>query len=97
MLVIVGYIVVFGSVFGGFALAGGHLGSMVQPVELLMIGGAALGAFVIGTPIKTIKATFKAVPTLLQGSKYTKAMYMQLMALLYEILDKTRKEGLRIE
>ena len=94
MLVLVGYVVVLGAVFGGYSLAGGHMGAMYQPLELLMIGGAALGAFVIGTPAKTIKATLKAVPTLLQGSKYTKAMYMQLMALLYEILDKTRKEGL---
>jgi chemotaxis protein MotA len=94
MLVLVGYVMVLGAVFGGYSLAGGHMGAMYQPLELLMIGGAALGAFVIGTPGKTIKATLKAVPTLLQGSKYTKAMYMELMALLYEILDKTRKEGL---
>jgi chemotaxis protein MotA len=59
-----------------------------------MIGGAALGAFIVGNPGKTLKATFKALPSLLKGSKYTKALYMELMALLYEILDKTRKEGL---
>ncbi len=94
MLVLVGYVLVVGAVFGGYSLAGGHLGAMYQPLELLMIGGAALGAFVVGNPGKTIKATLGALPTLLQGSKYTKAMYMELMALLYEILDKTRKEGL---
>jgi chemotaxis protein MotA len=59
-----------------------------------MIGGAAIGAFVIGSPGKTIKATLRVLPSVLQGSKYTKALYMELMALLYEILDKTRKEGL---
>lgn len=94
MLIIVGYVIVVACVFGGYALAGGHLGAMVQPLELLMIGGAAFGAFVVGNPAKTLKATFKALPSLLQGSKYTKALYMELMALLYEILDKTRKEGL---
>jgi chemotaxis protein MotA len=94
MLVLVGYVIVVGAVFGGFALAGGHLAAMLQPVELLMIGGAALGAFIVGNPGKTLKATFKALPSLLKGSKYTKALYMELMALLYEILDKTRKEGL---
>jgi chemotaxis protein MotA len=94
MLVLIGYVIVVGAVFGGFALAGGHLAAMLQPVELLMIGGAALGAFVVGNPGKTLKATFKALPSLLKGSKYTKALYMELMALLYEILDKTRKEGL---
>ena len=94
MLVLVGYVIVVGAVFGGFALAGGHLAAMLQPVELLMIGGAALGAFIVGNPGKTLKATFKALPSLIKGSKYTKALYMELMALLYEILDKTRKEGL---
>ncbi|HVY64501.1 MAG TPA: flagellar motor stator protein MotA [Gammaproteobacteria bacterium] len=94
MLVLVGYVIVVAAVFGGYSLAGGHLGAMYQPLELLMIGGAALGAFVIGSPGKTLKAVLKALPSLLQGSKYTKALYMELMALLYEILDKTRKEGL---
>jgi chemotaxis protein MotA len=94
MLVLIGYVMVVGAVFGGYVLAGGHLGAMLQPLELLMIGGAALGAFVVGNPAKTLKATFKAVPSLFKGSKYTKALYMELMALLYEILDKTRKEGL---
>ena len=48
VLVIVGYIVVLGSVFGGFALAGGHLAALFQPLELLMIGGGAAGAFFVG-------------------------------------------------
>ncbi|NCN23376.1 MAG: flagellar motor stator protein MotA, partial [Gallionella sp.] len=43
MLVIVGYVVVMGAVFGGFAMAGGHLAALWQPLELLMIGGGALG------------------------------------------------------
>jgi len=94
MLIILGYAIVLGAVFGGFALAGGHLGAMYQPVELLMIGGAALGAFVTGNGAKNLKATLKALPTTLKGSKYSKALYMELMGLLYEILGKVRKEGL---
>jgi len=94
VLVIVGYLIVIGSVFGGFALAGGHLSSLFQPVELLMIGGAALGAFLVGNTTKAAKATLKTLPTLLQGSKYSKQLYMDLMALLYDILAKVRKEGL---
>lgn len=94
MLVIVGYIVVLGCVFGGFALAGGHLASLFQPIELLMIGGGALGAFFVGNSNKAIKATLKAFPTVFKGSKYTRDMYMELMALLYELLTKVRKEGL---
>ena len=94
MLVIVGYIVVCASVFGGFALAGGHLAALFQPLELLMIGGAALGAFFVGNNGKSIKATMKAMPSLFKGSRYNRALYMDLMTLLFEILSKVRKEGL---
>ena len=94
MLVIIGYIVVCASVFGGFALAGGHLAALFQPVELLMIGGAALGAFLVGTNNKAIQATLAALPSLFKGSRYTKELYMELMSLLFEVLSKVRKEGL---
>jgi chemotaxis protein MotA len=94
VLVIAGYLVVLISVFGGFALAGGHLGALFQPVELLIIAGAGVGAFFVGNSGKAIKATLKALPSTLHGSKYTKELYMVLMALLYDILAKVRKEGL---
>ncbi|MBX9811689.1 MAG: flagellar motor stator protein MotA [Burkholderiales bacterium] len=94
MLVFLGYIVVLGSVFGGFVLGGGHLGAMYQPFELMIIGGAAIGAFIVGNSRKAMIATLKALPGVLKGSHYNKAIYMELMALLYEILSKVRKEGL---
>lgn len=94
MLVIVGYVVVALSVFGGFALAGGHMAALLQPIELLMIAGAATGSFFVGNSSKTIKAVLKALPSLLKGNKYSKDNYMELMALLYELLGKVRKEGL---
>jgi len=94
LLVIIGYIAVTLSVFGGFAIAGGHLAALLQPIELLMIGGAAVGSFLVGNNGKAIRATLKALPTLVKGSKYTKALYMDLMTLLFEILSKVRKEGL---
>lgn len=94
MLVIIGYILVCACVFGGFALAGGHLASLWQPIELLMIGGAAFGAIFVGNNGKSIKATLKALPTIFKGSKFTKDMYMELMALQFDVLSKVRKEGL---
>jgi chemotaxis protein MotA len=94
MLVIIGYVVVCFSVFGGFAMAGGHLAALFQPIELLMIGGAAAGAFLVGNTGKVIKATLKNLPKIMKGSKYNKETYMELMALLYELLNKVRKEGL---
>jgi chemotaxis protein MotA len=94
MLVILGYIVVPAAIFGAFAMAGGHLGALFQPLELLMIAGGAAGAFLVGNSGKAVKATLKALPSVLKGSKYSKETYMELMALLYEILGKIRKEGL---
>ncbi|MFZ9407442.1 MAG: flagellar motor stator protein MotA [Burkholderiaceae bacterium] len=96
MFVIIGYLVVIAAVFGGYALAGGKFAVIAKaaPVEMFIIGGAALGAFLVGNSGKVIKATLASIPTLFKGSKYTKARYMELMALLYEILAKARKEGL---
>jgi chemotaxis protein MotA len=94
LFVIVGYIVVCLSVFGGFALNGGHLGALMQPLELLMIGGAAFGAFLVGNNGKAVKATLKALPTLLKGSRYNRELYMEMMSLLFDVLSKVRKEGL---
>ncbi|QBE65294.1 flagellar motor stator protein MotA [Pseudoduganella lutea] len=94
MLLIIGYIVVCASVFGGYAMSGGHLAILFQPLELVMIGGAAVGALFVGNNNKSLKATMAALPTLLKGSRYTKELYMDLMSLLFDILSKVRKEGL---
>ncbi|TFW11548.1 flagellar motor stator protein MotA [Massilia arenosa] len=94
MLVILGYLIVCGAVFGGFAMAGGHLAALFQPLELLMIGGAAAGAFLVGNNGKAIKATLGALPKLFKGSRFTKDLYMELMSLLFDVLSKVRKEGL---
>jgi chemotaxis protein MotA len=81
-------------VFGGYAMLGGHLGVLFQPVELLMIGGAGVGAFVVGNDGKAIMATVRELPKLLRSSKHDKALYMELMALLYVLLAKARKDGM---
>jgi len=93
VLIFVGSLVTLLSVFGGYALEGGHLGALMQPVEILMIGGAGVGAFILGNNVKTIKATIQVLPTLFKGAKYDKNMYMELMGLLYVLLAKARKEG----
>ena len=96
MFILAGYLVVIGCVLGGYAMAGGHFGVILHaaPLEMFIIGGAALGAFLVGNSGKTIKATLKFAPSLLKGSKHTKARYMELMALLYDVLVRARKEGL---
>jgi chemotaxis protein MotA len=94
VFVIIGYVIVCASVFGGFAMAGGHLAALFQPLELLMIGGGALGALFVGNDLKTIKATAAAFPSLFQSSKYSKNLYLNLLGMMFEILAKIRKEGL---
>lgn len=93
MLVIIGYLVIIFSVFGGFALAGGHLYALIQPIELLMIGGSALGSFLIGNSVKIIKETFKAVFSTLKGIGYSRKFYVQLLSLLFEVVNKIKKDG----
>ena len=94
MLIVVGFIVVLLAVFGGFVLQDGHLAALFQPYELLMIFGGALGAFVIGNDRKAISLTWHSIPTLFHGSRYTRELYMELMALMFDLLTKVRREGL---
>ncbi|MGQ4880112.1 flagellar motor stator protein MotA [Billgrantia sp. LNSP4103-1] len=94
MLILLGYLVVILCVFGGFVLAGGFLGPLVQPTELLMIGGAGIGAFIAANNGKAIKATFKIIPKLKRTKKYNKSMYMELLAVQFKLLTKIRREGM---
>ncbi len=94
MLVIVGYLVVILTVFGGYGLSGGHFGVLYQPLELLIIGGAGVGAFIVGNNGKAIKATMKAFPHLMKGSSYNKALYMDLIGVMYLLLNKSRQSGM---
>jgi chemotaxis protein MotA len=96
MFVIVGWVVVIGCVFGVFIAHGGNIGVVLHalPFELITIGGATAGAFVANNQMKVIKATMKGLGSCFKGSKYSKARYMDLMALMYDILQKARKEGL---
>lgn len=94
MLVILGYIVIVASILGGYLMVGGALGALYQPSELLIIGGAAVGAFIVGNNGKSIKATLRALPLLVKSSKYNKALYMDLMALLFRVMAKSRQQGM---
>ncbi len=96
MFVILGYLITFGAVFGVFIAHGGNIKVVLEalPFEMITIGGAALGAFIVNNQPKVLKATLKLLPQVLKGNKYTKARYMELLSMLYEILQKARKEGL---
>ncbi|KDR37539.1 motility-associated protein, partial [Caballeronia glathei] len=94
MFVVIGWVVVIASVIGSFVGVGGHLAALFQPFELLCIFGAAIGAFVVSNPTATLRKTLKALPNAFKSSGYTKEKYLALIALLYELLQKARKEGM---
>ncbi len=94
MTIIVGALTVILCVFGGYVMANGQLLALWHPPEIVIIGGGAIGGLIISNPPKLIKAILKEVPALLKPSPYTKQHYMDLLALLYELFNKARKEGL---
>jgi chemotaxis protein MotA len=94
MLVIIGFVVVIASVLGGFAMAGGHLNVLWQPVEVVIIGGAAVGAVFASNTKNVLKGVGAGLKQCFQSTAITKDFYMALMALMYEMLTKVRKEGL---
>jgi len=94
MLLVVGYLIVLLAVAGSFIALGGHAAALNQPFELTLIGGAALGAFIAGNSKKSLTLSLKSIPGALKGVPYDKSLYMELMALLYVLLNKARREGL---
>jgi len=96
MFVIIGWLIVLVCVFGVYVFHGGNVMVLLLalPFEIITIGGATIGAFLANNQMKVVKATMRGIGACFKGSKYTKARYMELMALMYDILQKARKEGL---
>lgn len=94
MLILIGLFVAAASIFGGFVLSGGSLGPLYQPTELLMIAGAAIGAFIAANNGKAIRATLGAVGKFKRSAGYDKTFYLELLAMMYDLLSKARRESL---
>ena len=94
MLQVIGSIVVVGCVLGGFILEGGHILALWHPTEILIIVGAAFGAFLTSNPPKVSKQAFVLAITLPKGARYKRDDYVTLLKLIYDILMKIRKDGL---
>jgi chemotaxis protein MotA len=94
MFAIIGIVVVFGAVIGGFLMEKGHLAVLVQPAELLILGGAAMGTLLVANPMHIIKAVVAGLLGVLKGSKFTKERYLNTLKMMYQFLNKVRKEGL---
>lgn len=93
MNAILGIVIVLGSVIGGYMLEHGNILMLVQPVELLIIGGAACGAFFISSPMSVVKDVFKHLPAIFTGKEDSKAFYLDLLSLMYELFQLARRSG----
>jgi len=94
MLLIIGSVVVVVCVLLGFVLEGGHVLALWHPTEILIIVGAAIGAFITSNPIKVIKASGAGVAALLKKPRYGREDYVDLLKLIYDILMSARKGGM---
>jgi chemotaxis protein MotA len=94
MRMIVGTIIVFLCVFGGYAAMGGKLGVLWQPWEYVIILGAAIGAFVIGNPAPVLKAVPSMFGTILKGPKYTQQCYVELLGMQYSLYKLAKQKGM---
>ncbi len=99
MIGLVGIAIIFVMVFGGYILAGGKMGIIMKalPFEMIMIGGAALGAFVIGNSMATIKQTMKDTGKVFKGPKWKPDDYRDLLCLLFELIRLARHNPVAIE
>ncbi len=93
MFLIIGYVVILVSSIGTYAIHG-SLAALWVPVEYIAIIGLTIGGFVGGNGVKALKATVFSLSKVFKGSGYNKAVYVEVLAMLYEILAKVRKEGL---
>jgi chemotaxis protein MotA len=94
MFAIVGIVVVFGAIVAGYLMEKGSLLVLLQPAELIIIGGAALGTIFIASPMHVIKAMVHGVMRVLKPSAFDKKRYLSTLQMMFEFLNKVRKEGL---
>jgi chemotaxis protein MotA len=94
MIVIIGVIIVLGSVIGGFMMAGGHVGALIQVSEFVVICGSATGALVIMSPKKVLIDMVRQIIGTLKGAPYSKLAYEELFKALYELFMLGRRNGM---
>jgi chemotaxis protein MotA len=94
MFAIIGIVIVFGSVLGGYLMEHGNVKVLIQPAELVVIGGAAIGTVLIANPLHILKQIVGGVVGVFGGSKFTKQRYLDSLKMMYELLNKARREGL---
>ena len=94
MFSIIGIVVVFGCIAAGYLMEHGNIKVLLPPAELIIIGGAALGTVLISNPVHTLKQMISGVIAVFGSSKYSLQRYVESLKMMYELLQKARKEGL---
>src|SRR5687768_10094869 len=90
-----GFLIVLVGVFGGYLLGGGHMAVILHsgPHEMLVIGGAAIGAFIVANPMHVIRATLKNMNCLVKPETHTKESYLELLSVMYMLFKLARTKG----
>jgi chemotaxis protein MotA len=94
MFAIIGIVVVLGAVLGGYLMEHGQIGVLVQPAELIIIGGAGLGTLLIANPLSTVMGIVKGMLAVFKGSKYNQAFYLETLKMLNALFMQARKQGM---
>jgi chemotaxis protein MotA len=94
MFAIIGILVVIGAVLGGYLMEHGHVRVLLQPAELLIIGGAASGTVLIANPLHILKQIVAGITGVFTGSTFTKQRYLDTLKMTYDLLNKARRDGL---
>jgi chemotaxis protein MotA len=94
MFAIIGIVVVIGAILGGYLMEKGPILVLVQPAELIIIGGSAIGTILIANPLPVVIKIFKGVLGILSGNKYTQAVYLENLKMLSDLFQFARKNGL---
>ena len=94
MFGIIGILVVFGAVMGGYLMEHGKIMVLMQPAELLIIGGAALGTLLVANPLHVVLKISKGLVGVFTGSPYTRKRYLESLKMMYDLFGRARKEGL---
>src|SRR5580658_7332709 len=94
MVPVIGIVVVLGCIAGGYLIEKGNLLVLMQPAELLIIGGAAIGTVLIGNPVYVLKSIVGGMLQVFKGSRYSGAVYLDTLKFLNDFFNTVRKNGL---
>src|SRR5215472_7870410 len=94
MFAVIGILVVFGAIVSGYLMEHGNIRVLLQPAELIIIGGAATGTVLVANPLHILKKIASGIAAVFGGSKFTKQRYLDTLKMMFDLLNKARRDGL---